>query len=98
MVSGCYVWYMGTLGGTVSTGTRRLVCQRYVYGTRSWKVFGEGPVAESSNPIQDQCFNEGRYKPYTSEDIRFVVKGDVLYDHVLAFLEDNRVTIQSLSY
>lgn len=55
-----------------------------VFGTRIWKVFGEGPVAELSNPINAQGFNEGRHKPYTSEDIRFVTKGDALYAHILA--------------
>ena len=68
-----------------------------VYGTRPWKVFGEGPVAEAPNPIQAQGFNEGKHQPYTSEDIRFVTKGDVLYAHVLAWPENGKVVIKSLS-
>lgn len=68
-----------------------------VYGTRPWKIFGEGPVAEASNPLQAQGFNEGRHAPYTAADIRFVVKGDVLYAHVLALPEENKVVIKSLS-
>lgn len=68
-----------------------------VYGTRPWKVFGEGPVAEAPNPIQAQGFNEGKHLPYTSEDIRFVTKGDVLYAHVLAWPENGKVVIKSLS-
>lgn len=68
-----------------------------VYGTRPWKVFGEGPVAEAPNPIQAQGFNEGKHQPYTSEDIRFVTKGDALYAHVLAWPENSKVVIKSLS-
>ena len=68
-----------------------------VYETRPWKIFGEGPIAETVNPLREQGFNEGRHKPYTVEDIRFVTKGDVLYAHVLALPEDDRVIIKSLS-
>ena len=68
-----------------------------VFGTRPWKIFGEGPVAEASNPLQAQGFNEGKHKPYTSEDIRFVVKDNTLYAHILAWPEDGKVNIKSLS-
>jgi len=68
-----------------------------VYETRPWTIFGEGPVAESSNPLQAQGFNEGRHKPYTAEDIRFVVKDSVLYAHVLAWPENNVINIKSLA-
>jgi len=68
-----------------------------IYETRPWKIFGEGPVAEASNPIRYQGFNEGRHRPYTVNDIRFVTKGDVLYAHVMAWPEDGKVIIRSLS-
>lgn len=68
-----------------------------VFDTRPWKIFGEGPVAEASNPLHAQGFNEGKHKPYTAEDIRFVVKGNTLYAHVLAWPEDGKVNIKSLS-
>lgn len=68
-----------------------------VFGTRPWKIFGEGPVAESSNPLHAQGFNEGKHKPYTSEDIRFVTKKDVLYAHVLKAPENGKIIIKSLS-
>lgn len=44
-----------------------------IYGTRPWKVFGEGPTESASGSFADQK------KPFTEEDIRFTVKGDVLY-------------------
>lgn len=68
-----------------------------VFGTRVWKVFGEGPVAEASNPLHAQGFNEGKHKPYTSEDIRFVTKNNILFAHVLAWPENNKVIIKSLA-
>jgi alpha-L-fucosidase len=68
-----------------------------IYETRPWKIFGEGPVAEASNPLQAQGFNEGRHAPYTSRDIRFVTKGAILYAHVLAWPDDGKVIIKSLS-
>jgi alpha-L-fucosidase len=46
-----------------------------IYGTRPWKVFGEGPAIESAAPISAQGFNEGKGKPFGAEDIRFTVKG-----------------------
>ncbi|MEO7496441.1 MAG: alpha-L-fucosidase, partial [Massilia sp.] len=43
-----------------------------IYGTRPWKIFGEGPTkAESGN------FKENTR--YTASDIRFTTKGDALY-------------------
>jgi alpha-L-fucosidase len=50
-----------------------------IYGTRPWKVFGEGPAMESAPKIETQGFNEGKGKPFTAEDFRFTAKGDVIY-------------------
>lgn len=50
-----------------------------IYGTRPWKVAGEGPAFESAKPLSAQGFNEGSNKPYTAEDMRFTKKGKVLY-------------------
>lgn len=68
-----------------------------IYGTRPWKIFGEGPVAEASNPLHAQGFNEGKHAPYTSEDIRFVTKDGSLFAHVMAWPETDKVNIKSLS-
>ena len=45
---------------------------RSIYGTRIWKTFGEGPLADSSNPLSEQGFNEGIN--YSAQDVRYVVK------------------------
>lgn len=48
-----------------------------IYGTRPWKVSGEGPSVEAAaEPLRAQGFNEGRNKPYVAQDLRFVTKGD----------------------
>ncbi|MFB6343291.1 alpha-L-fucosidase [Saccharicrinis sp. FJH62] len=68
-----------------------------IYGTRPWAVYGEGPKADSANPIKDQGFNEGRGAAYSSEDIRFTKKGDVLYAVVMDQPESNQIRIKSLA-
>lgn len=68
-----------------------------IFGTRPWKVFGEGPVAEASNPINAQGFNEGMYKKFTEKEIRFTTKNKVLYAHVLGWPATTSVTIKSLA-
>ncbi|MBE6256024.1 MAG: alpha-L-fucosidase [Prevotella sp.] len=41
-----------------------------IYGTRMWKTFGEGPLAEAANPMNAQGFNEGQ--KYSAQDVRYV--------------------------
>jgi alpha-L-fucosidase len=50
-----------------------------IFGTRPWKVFGEGPASETATPLRDSGFNEGKGKPLTAADFRFTTKGDTLY-------------------
>jgi alpha-L-fucosidase len=59
-----------------------------IFDTRPWIVFGEGPSAETANPINAQGFNEGKTK-FTSKDIRFNQKGKVLYVSLLGQPEEN---------
>ena len=49
-----------------------------IYGTRAWVKYGEGPTRLDRNG----AFNEKSIK-YTSKDIRFTTKGNVLYAIVL---------------
>ena len=63
-----------------------------VYGTRPWKVFGEGPTAVVEGPFADT-----KRKQFTSEDIRFTAKGGTLYAMALAWPTDGRITIRSLA-
>jgi alpha-L-fucosidase len=48
-----------------------------IFGTRPWKVYGEGPSVANAVPLQAQGFNEG--KSLTADDVRFTTKGETLY-------------------
>jgi alpha-L-fucosidase len=66
-----------------------------IYGTRPWKIFGEGPAQEEK--LSDYGFNEGKGKAFTGEDIRFAVKGEALYATSLGWPQDGKMTIKSLA-
>lgn len=59
-----------------------------IYGTRPWKIYGEGPSAEQVNPINAQGFNEGKVK-MSSKDIRFTTKGKNMYVILLGVPTEN---------
>ena len=63
-----------------------------IYGTRPWRVFGEGPT----NVEQGQ-FAESKEKQYTEKDIRFTVKGGCLYVIAMRWPENGEVSIRSLA-
>ncbi len=62
-----------------------------VYGTRPWKVFGEGPTR-----VADGSFSDTKRKPFTAEDVRFTTKDGALYAVLLAWPENGRVAVKSL--
>ncbi len=62
-----------------------------IYGSTFWKTFGEGPTE-----IKEGQFTDGTATDFTSEDIRFTMKGCYLYATVLAYPEDGIVRIRSL--
>lgn len=68
-----------------------------IYDTQPWKVFGEGPIANSDIAINAQGFNEGYYTNATAQEIRFTQKGEALYVTALAWPKDKQVVIKSLS-
>jgi alpha-L-fucosidase len=63
-----------------------------IYGTRPWKVYGEGPTRVVGGSFKDTATTG-----YTSHDIRFTTKGGVLYAISLAWPQDGRITIKSLA-
>lgn len=63
-----------------------------IYGTRPWKVYGEGPTQ-----VVGGSFKDTESKPFTGEDIRFTAKGETLYAIALAWPENGRLTIKSLA-
>jgi alpha-L-fucosidase len=68
-----------------------------IYGTRPWKTFGEGPAQQATAALNAQGFNEGKGKPFTYEDIRFVTKGEVLYATAMGWPENGKLVIKSLA-
>jgi alpha-L-fucosidase len=58
-----------------------------IFGTRPWKMFGEGPATTAAPPPKD-----GEVKPFTAADVRFTTKGKTLY----AMLLDNPGTREVL--
>ena len=68
-----------------------------IVGTRPWKKFGEGPIADSDIAINAQGFNDGQYTKAGSSEIRFTQKGNVLYATALAWPDNMQLTIKSLA-
>ena len=62
-----------------------------IYGTTPWLVYGEGPTKMPKSGM----FSEKEEVHYTSEDIRFTVKDDVLYAICLGWPGDE-VAIKSI--
>jgi alpha-L-fucosidase len=62
-----------------------------IYGTRPWRIYGEGPTK-----VEAGSFHDTAIRPYTPEDFRFTTKGDVLYAIGLAWPTDGEAVIHSL--
>jgi alpha-L-fucosidase len=62
-----------------------------IYGTRPWKIYGEGPTQ-----IAAGAFAEKKTQPFTAQDIRFTTKGELLYAIVLDW-PGEQLIIKSLS-
>jgi len=65
-----------------------------IYGTRPWKIYGEGPTGMVTGHMTERK-NIGM--AYTAEDIRFTVKDNVLYAICLDFPEDSKVMVKTLA-
>ncbi len=67
-----------------------------IYGTRPWKIFGEGPAQQATAQLEAQGFNEGKGKPFSAQDIRFTTKAEVLYASVMGWPPEGDLIIKSL--
>ena len=63
-----------------------------IYGTRPWRIYGEGPTKVAAGSFHDTDIGN-----YTPEDFRFTTKGDVLYAIGLAWPTNGEGVIHSLS-
>jgi alpha-L-fucosidase len=64
-----------------------------IYGSRPWKISGEGPTENQDEHIQ---FNEYKFKGYISKDIRFTCKADNMFVFVLEVPKET-IVVQSLA-
>jgi len=62
-----------------------------IYGTRPWKIFGEGPTK-----MEKGAFSERKDQPFTPEDIRFTTKGETLYAIALGW-PGKKMTVKTLA-
>ena len=67
-----------------------------IYGTRLWKSFGEGPLAEAANPMTAQGFNEGQNN-YSSKDVRYVEKEGTVYATIMQWPAAGSFTFKAFS-
>ena len=62
-----------------------------IYGTRAWKIYGEGPTK-----VPEGSFHDTDTMPYTAEDFRFTKKGEALYAIELGWPANRESVIHSL--
>jgi alpha-L-fucosidase len=63
-----------------------------IFGTRPWRVFGEGPTE-----VKAGMFGEEKAAAFTGEDIRFTKQGEVLYAIALGWPQSGRLVLKSLA-
>ena len=63
-----------------------------IYGTRAWKVYGEGPTK-----VIEGAFHDTDAQPFTERDFRFTTKKDVLYAIELGWPSGGEAVIRSLT-
>jgi alpha-L-fucosidase len=66
-----------------------------IYGTRPWKIYGEGPSTRVK--IETGNFNEDKQKDLTAEDVRFTAKNSAIYAFVMGWPE-KAVVINALGF
>jgi alpha-L-fucosidase len=62
-----------------------------IYGTRPWRIYGEGPTQVAAG-----AFHDTDTQPYTAEDFRFTAQGDVLYAIELGWPSGREAVIRAL--
>jgi alpha-L-fucosidase len=67
------------------------ICAEGVYGTRPFRISGEGPSSVHIEGFREDAVN------WSSSDFRFTIKGKTIYAFQMRWPEDNRAVIKSLS-
>lgn len=76
----------------LSIGNWLAVNGEAIYKSRPWKIFGEGPVQVASGN-----FSDNKREPFTSQDIRFTTREEILYAIILAWPEGDTVLVKTLA-
>jgi alpha-L-fucosidase len=63
-----------------------------IYGTRPWRIYGEGPTKVAAGSFHDTDTTH-----YSAEDFRFTTKGNALYAIGLGWPANGEATIHSLA-
>ena len=63
-----------------------------IYGTRPWKIAGEGPT---ENP--DGGFGESKRSDYSAKDFRFTAKGNAVYMFCMDIPTDKKILVKALA-
>ena len=63
-----------------------------IYGTRPWRIYGEGPTKVAAGSFHDTDTTR-----YTADDFRFTTKGDALYAIGLGWPGNGEAVIHSLA-
>ena len=63
-----------------------------IYGTRPWRIYGEGPTK-----VVEGAFHDTETQPYTPEDFRFTTRSGALYAIELALPPARQAVIHSLA-
>jgi alpha-L-fucosidase len=66
-----------------------------IYGTRPWKVLGEGPTVKAG--VSKTRFNADVQPDYTWQDLRFTAKGRTLYVFCQGWPPAGEVNVESLA-
>jgi len=63
-----------------------------IYGTRTWKAFGEGPTK-----VEEDAFKDGDGRGYTEGDVRYTYKGGVIYAFAMRAPKDGVLTMRRMA-
>jgi len=76
----------------LDVGTWLNVNGEAIYGTRPWRIYGEGPTKVAAG-----SFHDTDTASYTAQDFRFTTKGNTLYTIALGWPTDGEAVIHSLA-